>query len=265
VLDGILTYYDGYKHADAIAMAPYFNPEGATLTDLNSVLTTLAARAAQVGQVCAGDMAKAKQYNLRPLCYESGLDVWMLSDQMQLDVRWNARMKDIYTTYWNAWKAAGGQLMMQYTFCDPRWGLLRYQNQDTLQAYGWLAANEFIAKNPRWWTEPQLVCNSGVQPAGHAAAAVPVSRLRLDVGYSGGLPVVNLTYTAASGTPVVSVVDLMGSRIPTIGHVLVPVSGGTVTGQWRLGTTSQPSAPGALLVRARVGEQTVEKMVMLAR
>lgn len=168
VLDGILNNYNGKQHADAVAVAPYFGGEGSTL---DAVLASTRTEAAEVGTWIAGDKRIADANGLDVIAYESGLDVFGLSNTLQEQVRWDSRMKDIWKTYWTSWKTGGGKLIVQYTFCDPSWGILRSQSQDTTLAPGYMAAQEWITANPRWWTEPVLNCNTSTR--GQTAAVSP--------------------------------------------------------------------------------------------
>ncbi len=169
VLNGLLGSYNGTQHCDAVAVAPYFGGAGSTV---DAVLSSAQTAASQVGSVIAGDKVIADQYGFDLVAYESGLDVFGLSSTLQEQVRWDPRMKDVWKTYWTAWRNGGGKLIVQYTFCDPVWGILHHQSQDTTQAPGYMAAQEWIAANPRWWTEPAIDCGLGVVPATGTAPQV---------------------------------------------------------------------------------------------
>jgi hypothetical protein len=152
-----------------IAVAPYFN--GGSLrggTDINQWLDSLAANANKTDQKISADYAIATAHGMTIVGYESGLDVWPASfgitDSLAEQIRFHPRMQTIYTDMLNKWKSGGGTLINQYTFCDPSWGLLKYQDQDTSQAPAYLAAMHFIRSNPRWWTETRAAaCATGVQ------------------------------------------------------------------------------------------------------
>jgi len=152
VADGILNYYNGKSHADVLAVAPYFNTGGATGSD-DQIIAALASQVSQIGTWIQGDLSIAKSDNLRLVCYESGLDIWNLSDAQKTSVRFDPRMKAIYKTYLDGWKSGGGTLIIQYTFCDPYWGLMREMDDSLSRAPMYAAALEWVAANPRWWTE----------------------------------------------------------------------------------------------------------------
>jgi hypothetical protein len=153
VADGILSFYDGAKHADVLAVAPYFNPAGANQS-LDQVIAALDAQAGKVGEWIKGDLAIAQRHGLDLVCYESGLDVWGLNDDLKKAVRFDPRMKAIYRKYLDGWKQGGGTLIVQYTFCDPYWGLMREQDDARAEAPMYDAALEWIEANPRWWDKP---------------------------------------------------------------------------------------------------------------
>jgi hypothetical protein len=168
VVDGLLNFYGGVNHGDAIAVAPYFN--GRSLhggTDINQWLDSLAADASTTDKKISADHAIAVAHNMKLVAYESGLDVWPASygitDSLARQIRFAPRMQTIYTDMLNKWRSGGGTLINQYTFCDPSWGLLEYQDQDTNQAPAYLAATNFIRSNPRWWTETREICSTGVR------------------------------------------------------------------------------------------------------
>jgi len=165
--DGICTYYGAGDLGDAFAVAPYFGPDGGGTLD--QLIASVAQEAAQVGDWVRGDLAIANRYGMNLVCYESGLDVWGLDEDMKIAVRFDPRMKDIYKTYLSAWKQGGGTLMVQYTFCNPYWGILKYMDQDPAQAPMYSAALEWIEQNPRWWDEERMTRAAPIQ----ARAASP--------------------------------------------------------------------------------------------
>ena len=152
VLDGLLERYESAKHADVVAVAPYYNP-GDVNSGVEAVIAAVTNSATQVDKVIANDLAIAKRNNLRIVAYESGLDIWSVDKSIQEQVRFDPRMKAINKSYWTKWRAGGGTLIVQYTFCDPGWGLLKQMNQNPDEAPGYQAALEWIAENPVWWDD----------------------------------------------------------------------------------------------------------------
>jgi Ca2+-binding RTX toxin-like protein len=66
------------------------------------------------------------------------------------------RMGQIYTDYLNAWKQAGGSLAQNFSdVVEPSkfgsWGLLESWNQVSSPKYD--AVQDFLASNPRWWSD----------------------------------------------------------------------------------------------------------------
>ena len=219
VVDGLLHYTDGHEpgedHGDVIAGAPYFNAEGARgSTDINVILDALAVSAAGVYDVTRVCADAATGHNMRIVAYESGLDVWPrtfgFSDSLSVQVRFHPRMYDIYANYLSEWKRAGGTLINHYTFCDPMWGMMRWQDQDTgvSQTPIYLAALHFARSTPRWWTETRDTCTSlGAVQGPLSRTPAPGAAIRVTV--RGGMPVVTLHGGAASA----QLVDLYGREL----------------------------------------------------
>jgi hypothetical protein len=64
----------------------------------------------------------------------------------------NPRMKNLYTTYLNQWKAAGGKMFVNYTSVFPvgkdgSWGMLEFQDQEPGLAPKYQALMEYIDHN----------------------------------------------------------------------------------------------------------------------
>jgi hypothetical protein len=62
-------------------------------------------------------------------------------------------MKNLYISYLNNWKAAGGKIFLNFTSVNPvskygSFGMLEYQDQDLTTAPKYQALMEFIASNP---------------------------------------------------------------------------------------------------------------------
>jgi hypothetical protein len=195
VVDGLLHYYGGENHGDVIAVAPYFNAGSLRGgTDINQWLDSLAADAANTGKKIAPDYSIAVAHNMKLVAYESGLDVWPssfgITDSFARQIRFHPRMQTIYTDMLNKWRAGGGTLINQYTFCDPSWGLLEYQDQDTSQAPAYLAAMHFIRSNPRWWNETRETCGNGVGNGSpqHPDGAIRNAGIALRIEVTRGVP-----------------------------------------------------------------------------
>jgi hypothetical protein len=176
VVDGLLNFYNGKNYGDVIAVAPYFNPDmNPAGSNITVILDSLAANAGRVDKAISGDLGYANQNNMKLVAYESGLDVWPstwgISDSLAIQIRFNPRMYDIYTNYYTRWKSGGGTLINQYTFCDPYWGMMRYQDQDSSRNITpiYCAAMDWAQANPRWWTETRDPCGMGTRESQRAA------------------------------------------------------------------------------------------------
>jgi hypothetical protein len=177
VVDGLLNFYNGKNYGVVIAVAPYFNPNMRPAgTNITAILDSLAANAARVDKEISGDLVYANQNSMKLVAYESGLDVWPstfgITDSLSIQIRFNPRMYDIYTNYYTRWKIGGGTLINQYTFCNPYWGMMRYQDQDSSRNTTpiYCAAMDWAVANPRWWSETRDACGLGTQwpsPAGN--------------------------------------------------------------------------------------------------
>jgi len=229
VLSGLLSNATVAAKGDAVAVAPYFGGSGG---DVASVVASAASNAANVDNVVAGDKAIADQHGMKLVCYESGLDLWSLDDNLATSVRFDSRMKDVYTTYLNEWRKGGGTLMVQYTFCNPAWGLMKYIDQNPDLAPMYVAAQEWITANPRWWNEERITAVEYMKPvAGRQADD------RLFTARDGGTVILRLPH----GVPGV-VSDLSGRSIGSLDSW-----GSPGAGIWGV------PAPGAYLLRMKSG------------
>lgn len=208
ISDAVLTTNDAGQYADVLAMAPYFGAKGEASVD--AAIAALKTAVANKQESFEWHKAKADEYELRLICYESGLD--MFQDKNLEGVRRDPRLKDIYLDYLNLWKNSGGTMMVHYAFCDPAWGLFEYMDQDTTQAPSYMAAQEFIANNPTWWEEPAIA----VRNPGSASPARHPEQTTISLVAGGtGFPVISLTAPEARDSHI-AVYGLTGRRIGTV-------------------------------------------------
>jgi hypothetical protein len=215
VVDGLLNFYNGKIYGDVIAVAPYFNPNMSPAgTNITVILDSLAANAGRVDKAISGDLAYANQNGMKLVAYESGLDVWPssfgIADSLSIQIRFNPRMYDIYTNYYTRWKSGGGTLINQYTFCNPYWGMMRYQDQDTSRNTTpiYCAAMEWAAANPRWWSETRDACALG--SLGPNRAEGRIKDQNVIVRRSGG------SITISGPASQVQVFDVAGRSVATV-------------------------------------------------
>ncbi len=165
----VLDWKDAKLKTDAVAIAPYFCG-GAGSGDVSA---TLAMTVDQLLDHCAKEITtttkgwmEAQQAvisarGLPMIAYEGGQHlVGVVGNENNLALtdlfiaaNRHPRMKDLYTTYLNQWKTAGGKMFVNFSStCDPsKWGswcLLEYQNQDPNTAPKHRAVMDFITANP---------------------------------------------------------------------------------------------------------------------
>ncbi len=170
VSEQILKYNEAYKHADALAIAPYFGftvsedseRELARMTVDQLVEATKLKAIPQTVEWIHEQAKVAQRYGLPLVAYEGGPsfdahmghenndDVNALFDAANRD----PRMGVLYTELLNQWRGAGGQLFVNYTSCDAyskygRFGLLEYISQPRDKAPKYDAVLRFIADNPQ--------------------------------------------------------------------------------------------------------------------
>jgi hypothetical protein len=161
----ILKTNDAHKHADAVAVAPYFGG------NLDSVKTADQVAGWSVGQVldaCRKSvderMAEVRQLaqlvrpmGLRVLAYEGGQHLvgtgGAENNQKLTDLFFAAnrdpRMKQVYLDYLRAWKDAGGDLFMVFSSMGApskwgSWGILEHEGQDPTTAPKYQAVMEAL-------------------------------------------------------------------------------------------------------------------------
>lgn len=172
VSEQILKHDGAYKHADALAIAPYFgfnvseeNEQALAALDVDQLLRRTKLEAIpQTAKWIREQATVARRYDLPLVAYEGGpsFDAQMghenndkvnrLFDAANRDPRMGA----LYVDLLHQWRAAGGQLFVNYTSCDAyskygRFGLLEYVSQPRDKAPKYDAVLRFIADNPRWW------------------------------------------------------------------------------------------------------------------
>ncbi len=168
----VLDWKDAKLKTDAVAIAPYFCGNAGS----GDVTATLAMTVDQLLDYCANQIitttkgwmdaqqAVISARGLPMIAYEGGQHLvgvggnennLALTD-LFIAANRHPRMKDLYTTYLNQWKTAGGKMFVNYSsICEPsKWGsfcLLEYQNQDTTRAPKHRAVMDFIVANPTPW------------------------------------------------------------------------------------------------------------------
>ncbi len=162
---------------DAIAIAPYFavmpDPQEAaqytamTLTEFYEHVRT------KIMPATVTDSAKyrtaANSYGVHLISYEGGqhmVGVLGAQNDNLLSALFDAfnrdpRIKEMYTSYLNGWKQAGGELFVHFNDVSTptkwgRWGALDYVSQPQAAAPKFDALQNFIQQNPVWWNQKTL-------------------------------------------------------------------------------------------------------------
>ncbi len=147
----ILKTHDAYKHADAVAVAPYF---GGNLDSPKTQEEVAGWSVDQVLDACRKSVTqRMKEVNrlvdivrpmgLKVLAYEGGQHLVGVGGAennvklMDLFIAANRApaMKDVYLDYLRAWKEAGGGMFMIFSSMGApskwgSWGILEYEGQD---------------------------------------------------------------------------------------------------------------------------------------
>jgi hypothetical protein len=175
----IVAYQNAFAHADALAIAPYFecsdvaaggwgNLGDPATADQVAAMTVDQILDIELGHIrnCAlnqmiGNAAVAQKYGLKLVAYEGGqsLVAWgAAQNNSQLTQLFEAanrspRMQDLYSEYLNNWKNAGGDLFLHYTDVSGytkygSFGSLESQDQDSVTAPKYRALMNFAAQNP---------------------------------------------------------------------------------------------------------------------
>lgn len=167
----LLGRYEGYRHADALAIAPYFGGNTKGYRESSTV--------DEVFQLTAGpdsfrsleeiiehihtQVEIAHQFGVKLIAYEGGQGLvdWATREPDQhpnplfFAANRDPRMGPLYTRLLQGWKAAGGDLFVM--FSSPRtcqwfgcWGLKEHIRQPRTAAPKYNATLEFIEANRDW-------------------------------------------------------------------------------------------------------------------
>jgi hypothetical protein len=148
----VLSWQDAFRHADAIAIAPYFggtmnSGDGSSQAGMSEtqVLDALASEIeGPIRGFIEANAQVARTYGVRLVAYEGGqhlVSAYMSPanepavTRLFHAVNRNARMGDLYRRYFEIWYEAGGELFLPYHDADAwsrygSWGALEYVHQD---------------------------------------------------------------------------------------------------------------------------------------
>jgi len=168
----VMDFDEAYKHADVLAIAPYFgNALGDPKTQNEVVQMTVdqvldkCAQYIEQGERTIAEQARlAKERNLRLVAYEAGqhlVGYGGAENNKALEELFHAanrhpRMKTLYQDYLTGWKENGGTLAAIFSSLGSwskwgSWGLMEYHGQPTVEAPKYQAVIEFLDQNLRWW------------------------------------------------------------------------------------------------------------------
>ena len=169
----MLDFQNAGLQTDALAVSPYFGYYLGTREEqsrvqslsLNALFAEINSRAVpEAIQQMVDQAAQAQARGLSLIAYEGGQHlvglggvennaaINALFDQANRD----PRMRDVYKTYLDGWRASGGRLMAHYADVGViskwgRWGALEYMEQPRAAAPKFDALQNFIEQNPAWW------------------------------------------------------------------------------------------------------------------
>ena len=154
ISEQILTFEDAYKHADALAVAPYISLNAGPRSDptadevatwsLDRLFAHIDERSLpKAVTAMAKQREVADRYGLQLIAYEAGqhlVGIQSGKNNARVEALFKAanadpRMEDVYDRYHAAWADAGGGLMCHFSSVTAwgkhgSWGLLQYADDD---------------------------------------------------------------------------------------------------------------------------------------
>ncbi|HEX5062624.1 MAG TPA: hypothetical protein VFV99_24800, partial [Kofleriaceae bacterium] len=169
----LLDHGAALQHTDALAIAPYFGGylggsdhlAAVSAMDLDDLFAELGTVAVPTSlSWVTMQAAVASQRNVSLIAYEAGnhlAGIQGVENNTAVNALFDAanrdpRMRQLYTSYLDGWKANGGELLVHFVNCDApskwgRWGALEYLEQPRSEAPKYDAVQTFIETNPAWW------------------------------------------------------------------------------------------------------------------
>jgi len=168
----VMDFEDAYKHADVLAIAPYFGNalgdpktqnEVAQMT-VDQVLDKCAEYIAAGNKTIAEQARGARERGLRLVAYEAGQHLVGYSgaennkvlEGLFHEANRHPRMKALHLDYLTGWRQNGGTTAVIFSSLGTwskwgSWGLMEYHGQPAAEAPKYQAVVEFLDQNPRWW------------------------------------------------------------------------------------------------------------------
>ena len=168
----VMDFEHACKHADVLAVAPYFgNALGDPKTQnevarmsVDQVLDKCAEYIRENNKTIAEQARAAQKRGLRLVAYEAGqhlVGYGGAENNQQLEDLFHAanrhpRMKNLYLDYLAGWRRNGGTLAVMFSSMGTyskwgSWGLLEYHGQPVADAPKYQAVMEFLEKNSQSW------------------------------------------------------------------------------------------------------------------
>ncbi len=168
VSEQILKTSGAYRHADALAVAPYFamlvhEEEASRIADMGvaGILRHIETRALpEAIRFMKEQKAMAKRFGLTLLAYEAGQHLVGVQGGENNDrltklfqqVNRHPAMGKFYTRYYNAWKKTGGDLMCVFASVNQWskwgcWGLLEHADEDPRRSPKFMATLRWARKH----------------------------------------------------------------------------------------------------------------------
>jgi hypothetical protein len=162
----LLSSFALHEVTDALAIAPYFGhdppPSNATLDQVFA--SYLPAQLDHASQRMRQTAEVARKHGVALIAYEGGQHLLAADGEdansranLLLDaVNRDPRMQGVYERYFDAWREAGGQLLLHYVNVEGygphgRWGAREHMLQPAAEAPKWSAILDWTRRNPRWW------------------------------------------------------------------------------------------------------------------
>lgn len=162
----LLTSFAAHQVTDALAIAPYFGHEPPAATaSLEQVFASYLPQQLELARRRIQEAAEiARKYGVRLIAYEAGQHL-VAPDRDSEDPRLgrlldavnrDPRMQMVYERYFDAWRNAGGQMLVHYVNVEGygrhgRWGAREHMLQPVTEAPKWSAILAWSSRNPRWW------------------------------------------------------------------------------------------------------------------
>ncbi len=164
----VMEFEEAYKHADALAIAPYFGgalgdpktQEEVSKWTVDQVLDRCAEYINKGNETIANQASLAQKRGLRLVAYEGGQHLVGYGDaenNKALEELFQAanrhpRMKQLYLGYLAGWRHSGGTLMVLFSSMGTyskwgSWGLMEYHGQPAGAAPKYQAAIEFLDRD----------------------------------------------------------------------------------------------------------------------